>query len=294
MIQQQLLWHNHINNLKSKIAKQCGIMYTRTKKYRDPWPRKRDHWSLVQEPRKRLRNASVKHFIPVWFGMDSIQSHPSLVSMAAFLSNHRGVPYCIEWKGSDNFWCECTLGFWATLEWFRIRVHTRGIPSHCTLAQKIIGTLSLDTIWHTTMITEKSNMVQPPTLATADSVPNPYRTTQGWNASPKRFEGVFAAPELVISDPFFEARGPDNFWCECTHNHSMIGTTEPDTSGNPAVLGGNPRNFSQVHPVATKNYRSCEDLTQSHLPYPRTHFSCDLPKIAIIAHFAATKLRLFE
>ena len=27
IIQQQLLWHNHINHLKFKIAKQCGIMY---------------------------------------------------------------------------------------------------------------------------------------------------------------------------------------------------------------------------------------------------------------------------
>ena len=27
---------------------------------------------------------------------------------------------------------------------------------------------------------------------------------------------VLAAPELVISDPFFEARGPDNFFTKCT------------------------------------------------------------------------------
>ena len=58
-----------------------------------------------------LWNASVKHFIPMWFRPDSVQCQPSLVSVAArhcFLSDHCGVSYCIEWKGIDNFCAECT------------------------------------------------------------------------------------------------------------------------------------------------------------------------------------------
>ena len=58
-----------------------------------------------------LWNASVKHFVPMWFRADSVQSQPPLVSVAAlycFLNDHCGVSYCIEWRGINNFCAECT------------------------------------------------------------------------------------------------------------------------------------------------------------------------------------------